>query len=441
MPSPCTTIVNASVIVTQNEQRDIIEDGAIAICDSTIAAVGPRAVIHAAWQADSTIELGESLAMPGLVNAHTHAAMTLLRGLADDLPLMEWLTEHIFPVEQGLSAELVELGTLLACAEMARTGTTAFADMYLMEDAALRAVEKSGLRCRAGEAIFAFPSPAYADTTVAFELIRAQQQRWSTNTRIRLSITPHAVYTSNPELLIQCRELASELQLPLHLHLAETATETAQCVASFGKRPVPYCDELGLLGPQTTLAHCVDVTADELDILAARGVAIAHNPKSNMKLASGAAPLTAMLERGIPVGLGTDGAASNNSLNMFTEMSSCAMLHKLTSLDPTAAPAATVLDMATRGSAATLHWEGLGSLAPGNPADIIALDLAAPNLQPMYNAVSHLVYAATGHETRFSMVAGETVYHDGSYPRIDMEILRSEIRKARLWALGRTKRS
>lgn len=439
MPLSCDTILQAALVVTQDDNRSVIEDGAVAVHDGTVVAVGAREAITAAWHAPHTVSLGESLLMPGLVNAHTHAAMTLLRGLADDLPLMEWLTGHIFPVEKGLSPELVELGTMLGCAEMMRTGTTAFNDMYLIEDAALRAVDRSGMRCLAGEAVFAFPSPAYANPEDALDLVREQHARWAGHSRIALAITPHAVYTSTPGILTGCRLLAEELDLPMHMHLAETSTETAQCLEQHGSRPVAYCDGLGLLSPRMTLAHCVDLTLEELALLDERGVTIAHNPESNMKLASGVAAIPEMLRRGMPLGLGTDGAASNNSLNMFTEMTSCAMLHKLRCMDPTAAPAAAVFDMATRGGAAALHMPGLGRIEPGCPADMVALDLTAPNLQPLYNPVSHLVYAATGHETRMTMIAGEVVYQDGHHSRFDMDILLSEVRKARKWALERVR--
>lgn len=435
MPLSCDTILQAALIVTQDDARTVIEDGALAVKEGRIAAVGRRDDIDGNWHGSTVIDMGESLIMPGLVNAHTHASMTLLRGLADDLPLMDWLTGHIFPVEKGLTGELVELGAMLGCAEMLRTGTTAFSDMYLIEDATLRAVDRTGLRCLAGEGIFAFPSPAYADPETAFDLVRAQHDRWKDHPRAALAVAPHAVYTSTPAILSRCRDLADELGLPIHLHLAETATETAQCIEQHGARPVPYCDGLGLLTPRTTLAHCVDLTAEEMDLLAERGVSVAHCPESNMKLASGIAPVTAMLQRGMTLGLGTDGAASNNSLNMFTEMTSCALLHKVHHMDPTCAPATTVLDMATRGGARALHMQGIGRIEAGSPADIIALDLRAPNMQPIFNPTSHLVYAATGHETRLTMVDGEVLYLDGCYTRFDMDDLLKEIRSARTWAL------
>lgn len=437
MPMLCDYILTANLIVTQNETRDVLEHGAIAVHGNRIVALDEQQTIQANWRATRHINLGESLIMPGLINAHTHAAMTLLRGIADDLPLMDWLTKHIFPVEQGLTSELVELGTTLACAEMARTGTTAFSDMYLLENAVVNAVDKAGMRCLAGECIFGFPSPAYDNVEKGFELVERLATQWKGHSRIRIAMTPHAVYTSNPDILTRCRDIAERLELPIHLHLAETPTETQQSLELFNARPVSYCDSLGLLTPKTTLAHCVDVTGEELALFAKRGVVIAHNPESNMKLASGVAPLPHMVQHGIPVALGTDGAASNNNLSMFTEMTSCALLHKVHTLNPTNAPAQRVLDMATRGGAAALHWDGIGSLEVGGIADIIALDLQSPNLMPLYKPISHIVYAATGHEVRFTMVDGTVVFHDGSYSCIDMEILRKELQQVRHWAQAR----
>lgn len=433
----CDILLHASHIVTQDEARTVLTDGSIAICGEHIAAIGPRADMAPQWQPARTLDLGEALVLPGLVNAHTHAAMTFLRGLADDLPLMTWLTEHIWPVEKHLTREIVEWSALLGCAEMLRTGTTAFNDMYLIQDATYRAADKAGIRCLGGEGIFAFPSPAYAAVDTGFAIARSLYETWQHHPRIRQAINPHAVYTTTPEILTRCMALAEELDVPLHIHLAETTTETAQCLDMHGKRPVAYCHELGLLSPRTTIAHGVDLTDEELDIIAVTGTVVAHNPRSNMKLASGVARLPDMLARRIPVGLGTDGAASNNTLNMFGEMHVAAMLHKITSGDPTSAPAQSVLDMATLGGAAALHWKGLGALAAGGPADLVALDLSVPSMQPLYNPVSHLVYAACGHETRLTMVAGEILYADNAFTRFDYPALLQEMQSVKRWVLER----
>lgn len=428
----CDMLVKAAFLLTQDDGHRIIENGAIAVENGSILALGTEQELQHIVPA-ATVNLGSALLMPGLVNGHTHVSMTCLRGVADDLPLMEWLTDHIFPREKHLSAEIVELGALLGCAEMTRTGTTAFSDMYLFEDAVARAVDASGLRCQIGEGVFAFPTAISKNPENIWSIIRELAARYAPHPRIRVAIMPHTVYTTTPDILTRCKGLAAELNLPLYMHLAETATETEVCLATHGKRPVEYCAELDIFGPQTTIAHGVTLSDEELDLLAATGTHIVHNPKSNMKLASGVAPLPAMLERGILPGLGTDGAASNNSLNMFAEMSVCALMHKLVSQDPTTCPAGTVLDMATIGSAKAIGWPELGVLAPGSPADMIALDLSSPNLQPMYSPVSHAVYAASGHEVCFTMVAGEVLYHDGHYKRIDYPCLLKETAKLHAW--------
>ncbi|SIO27303.1 amidohydrolase [Halodesulfovibrio marinisediminis] len=429
----CDTLLFAEIIVTQNESRSIIYNGGIAVSEGKIVCVDTADAVRSQYTSENTMELGNSLLMPGLINSHTHAAMTLLRGVADDLPLMDWLNDHIFPVEQNLTAEQVELGALLACAEMTRYGTTSFCDMYLIEDATYKAVDQSGLRVLGGEGLFVFPSPAYPDFETGIKLVREMEAKWRGNARIRQAVMPHAVYTTTPEILTTCREVAEELDLPLHIHLAETPAETKACLESFGKRPVEYAHSLGLLSERTTVAHAVDLTDDEISLLAETGTNVAHNPESNMKLASGMAPIQKMLAKGVNVTLGTDGAASNNALNMFTEMASCAFMHKVQLLDPTAATAQSVLDMATCNGARSMGQADLGSLVEGKQADIIAIDLTQPNLLPMHNPVSQLVYATNGAEVHMSMVAGEVLYQDGKYLKIDYPALIEAAKDVAKW--------
>lgn len=431
----CHTLLHAGILVTQDPQRRILENASLAIADGLVAAVGPRDALSAAWQAERELDLGRMLVLPGLVNAHTHAAMTFLRGLADDMPLMDWLQQRIFPVEAKLTPEIVRLGSLLGYAEMLRTGTTACMDMYLFEEAVFEAARTAGLRCVGGEAVFAFPSAACPAPEAALEATRALAQCCAGDARLSVAVNPHSVYTTTPDILTACRDLAAELSLPLHIHLSETREETELCLKNHGKRPVALCRDLGLLDLPCTLAHVVDATEEELDILAEYKAVVAHNPSSNMKLASGVAPVPAMLERGMAVGLGTDGPASNNQLNMFTEMGRAALLHKLAGHDPTLLPATRVLDMATLGGAAALHDARLGSLAPGKAADCVALDLASPNLQPLYNVVSQTIYAATGLETRLTMVGGEILYQDGCFSRFDYDALCREMRDLRAFVL------
>lgn len=431
----CDTLLHAGVLLTQDDDRRVLENAALAIDGGRIVALGYSRDVTAAWQAREILDLSGMLVMPGLVNAHTHAAMTFLRGLADDMPLMDWLQQKIFPVEQGLTPDLVRLGSLLGFAEMLRTGTTSCVDMYIFETAVMEAADKAGLRCLAGEGVFNFPSACCPDADAALACTREMAQRWAGHERLHVAVMPHSVYTTTAAQLTACRELADELGLPLHIHLAETRQETALSLEQHGLRPVAHADRLGLLRPGTILAHVVDVDADEIALLARRGVSVVHNPSSNMKLASGVAPVPAMLEAGVRLALGSDGAASNNRLNMFTEMGRAALLHKAAG-DPETMPARTVLDMATRGGAAAMGSDG-GVLAVGRPADCIALDLSAPNMQPLFNAASHAVYAATGMEVGLTMVAGEVLYRDGRFTRFDYPALCAEVREMRRFVLRR----
>lgn len=422
----CDTLFHAAQILTQNAERAVLDDAALAVRDGRIAAVGPMNELETRWEPDKRIDLPDMLLMPGLVNAHTHAAMTFLRGLADDMPLMEWLQRRVFPAEKALTPHIVRVGSLLGFAEMLRTGTTACIDMYIFEHAVFEAARLAGLRCLGGEAIFEFPSASCASAQAALDATRALADTWRDYPLLRVAVTPHSVYTTSEALLRECASLACELRLPLHLHLAETREETALCLARHNRRPTAHADACGLLRPGAVLAHAVDVTPDEIALLADRDVRIVHNPSSNMKLASGTAPLPAMLRAGLTAALGTDGAASNNQLNMFTEMGRTALLHKLANNDPTVAAAQAVLDMATLGGAAAFGTPLLGRLEPGACADFIALDLTCPNMRPMYNPVSHAVYAATGAEVRLTVVAGRILYQDGHFTAFDYAALCQE---------------
>ncbi len=429
----CNLLLHADVIVTQNQEREVIYDGAIAVSDGKIAAIGGKAEVGAAWQGAEQLALGAALVMPGLINTHTHMPMSLLRGIADDIPLMEWLTNEIFPREARFSPHMLEVGTLLSCAEMLRTGTTTVCDMYLNEPHIYRSIDKAGMRAVAGEGIFAFPSIGYADPAKALDAAREQAAELKGNARIRYAISPHSVYTTNLDLLEKCASLARELDLPLHVHLAETASETAQSMKLYGCRPVEACRRAGLLTTRTLIAHGVELNEDEIALLAEHGCSVAHNPRSNMKLASGIAPVPQMLAKGLNVSLGTDGAASNNSQNMFAEMSACALLHKVRSMEPTTLPAWQALDMATVNGGKALGWPELGSLSAGSPADLTVLDLTQPNLAPLSSPVSHLAYAASGHEVVMTMVEGKILYAHGKFPSLDYPALRREAQNLHDW--------
>lgn len=422
----CDLLLTADFIATQNAEREILRKGALAISGTRIEAAGAREDLEKQYRPKKRRNLGHALILPGLVNAHTHAPMTLLRGLADDLPLMEWLEHHIFPREAKLTPHMLEVGALLGCAEMLRTGTTACADMYLNEPRVYRAMNKCGIKALVGEGIFAFPSIGYADPARAFDAVREQAAELKGHPRLRYAVCPHSVYTTGFDILKKSALLAEELDLPLHIHLAETASETAQSLELYKCRPVEICRRAGILGPRTLVAHAVDLNSSEIEILAEAGVSSAHCPRSNMKLASGISPVPRMLAAGMNVALGTDGASSNNMLNMFVEMGTAALLHKVNTMNPTTLPAQTVLDMATINGGLALSWPELGRLTPGGPADLTALDLDALNLAPMTSAASQAVYAATGHEVFLTMVDGKILYDNRKFPGMDYDALRKE---------------
>lgn len=433
----CDCMVRAGLVITQDDSRTIIADGAVAVDQGIIISVGKAHEMKEKFTPRSDIDLGKKMLMPGLVNAHCHAPMSLLRGVADDLPLMQWLEKYIWPIESGLTREMVAIGAELACAEMMRTGTTAFMDGYFHEDVLGEVAESAGLRAVLGEGFFAFPSPFFATAEDCWQTIESHERRFSQSPFVRNVVTPHALYTVSPELLSESYELACKLDIPWQIHCAESPAETAQCIELYGMRPLAILESLGLLNDRVTLAHCVDVLPEEIELLSERCVNVVHNPASNHKLDSGIAPVQAMLDAGVNVGLGTDGAASNNQLNMFADMRMAALVGKVQAHDAAAVKAQNALDMATRGSAQCIHWEGLGMLVPGASADMIALDTESPNLMPMHNPISQTVYAASGHEVAMTMVAGHVVYRDGEYSGIDMASLQVRMNEVVKWVRER----
>lgn len=432
----CQTLIRAGLLLTQDEKRRVVEDGGIAIDEGRVIATGGWGEMRENWQAGRFIDLSGMLVLPGLINSHSHAAMTFLRGLADDQELMAWLRGTVFPVEARLEPGIVYLGSLLGYAEMLATGTTACVDMYLFEHQAFAAAETAGIRVLGGEAVFGFPSAACRNYEAALASTAALADKYRTHDRIGVAVNPHSVYTTDTRILAACRDLALELDLPLHIHLAETPAETGECLACHGVRPVGLCEKLDLLQTRMIAAHLVDINEAEIGVLAAANVTGVHNPSSNMKLGSGVAPVTQMLASGMAVGLGTDGPASNNQINMFAEMNRGALLQKVWNRDPVALPAPAALDMATIFGAKAFGRHDLGRLAPGFQADLIALDLSAPNLNPLYNPVSQVVYAASGHEVRLTMVAGEVLYQDGNFTRFDYRALLSEVEALRKFAMS-----
>jgi 5-methylthioadenosine/S-adenosylhomocysteine deaminase len=357
--------------------------------------------------------------MAGLVNAHIHAPMTLFRGLADDLPLKTWFEEYIFPAEgKWVNKEFVYWGTLLACAEMIRCGTTTFADGYFFEGEVARATAQSGMRALLAEGVLNFPAPDSPSAEESLKNIEKFIEEYSHSALIRPTLFAHTAYTCSPDLLKRCRHLADRYGVPLITHLSETRSEIEEVSKKYGRRPVDHLENLGLFSSPLIACHCVWLTEEEMDLLARRRVRVVHNLESNMKLASGVAPVPELLSRGVVVGLGTDGCASNNNLDLFQEMDFVAKLHKVHRLDPTVMPAQTVLEMATLGGARALGME-IGSLEVGKKADVILLELNKPHLQPVYNIVSHLVYSATGADVRDVIIDGKLVMENRKLLTLD----------------------
>jgi 5-methylthioadenosine/S-adenosylhomocysteine deaminase len=429
-------VINGNVL-TLNERDDRYSPGAVAVHGSEIVAVGKTETIRARFTARRTLDVEGCVVMPGLVNGHTHAAMTLFRGLADDLPLMDWLHQHIFPAEQKLCEDWVYWGTLLACAEMILSGTTTFCDMYLFEHQVARAAKDAGMRALVGEVLYDFPSPHYGPIEKGLRFTEDLIQEWRGDSLVRIAIEPHAIYTCSPDLLRRCHEIAMREQVPLVIHVSENQAEVRQVETLYGCRPVEHLENLGMLGPHLIADHCVALSDGDMDLLAGRSVQVIHNPESNMKLASGVAPVPLLLEKGVNVALGTDGCASNNDLDLFGEMDSCAKLHKVMTLDPTVVPAQSVLRMATRNGACALGLEGrVGELTPGMLADVIAVDFTQPHLTPLYDPASHLVYAARGSDVRHCVIHGRLVMEDRQLLTMDLHEVMHHVR-----AIARTVRS
>lgn len=409
------------------DARDaVVPDGAVAIGDGAILAVGPRAAVEKRFGARRTIDAAGSLVLPGFVNAHTHAPMTLLRGVRDDAELMTWLEKYMFPLEARLARPgFVRWGALLACWEMIASGTTTFVDGYFFEDDVARAADEAGLRAVTGQGIFDVPTPD--SKTAAEGLARGERllSKWRGHPRITAALAPHACYTVGPETFGRTVDLAARFGAPVLVHLSESPSEIAMMKARYGQTSVRHLAADGLLGPAVVAAHCVQVDDEEIGLLREADVGVVHCPESNMKLASGVAPVGKFLAAGVRLGLGTDGAACNNDLDMIGEMGSAARLHKVASLDPTAVPAPAVLRMATRGGAEALHMEDrIGSLEPGKRADVVVLSLSGPNAMPMFDPFSHLVYSAQAGAVDTVVVEGKVLMERRRLKTLDVEAIR-----------------
>jgi 5-methylthioadenosine/S-adenosylhomocysteine deaminase len=384
------------------------------VVDSTIVDVDRPSAIAARYTARETIDATGQIVLPGLVNTHTHAPMVLYRGLADDLALMEWLQKYIFPAEaKTVSPEFVRSGTRLAVLEMIESGTTTYADMYYFEEEIARATREAGLRGVLGETIIQFPVASARTPADGLARAEAYIKAFRNDSLIVPAVAPHAMYTLDRETLLASAALARKYDVPVLIHLAETEDEVRIAREQHASTPVGYLESIGFWGPRTLAAHGVWVNDDDLQILKRRQVGVSHNPESNMKLASGVAPVTKYLASGVALGLGTDGAASNNDLDMFEAMRQAGFLAKVTTKDPTAVPAQAALDMATIGGARALGMERLiGSLEAGKRADLITVSTSAARHTPMYEAVSHLVYVTRGDDVRTTVVNGRVLMKD-----------------------------
>jgi 5-methylthioadenosine/S-adenosylhomocysteine deaminase len=434
MPS-CDVLVTDAIVLTMDEQFTVHRPGGVAITRDSIVAVGPEALTY---QAADVVNCRGAVVMPGLINAHTHAPMTLLRGLADDLRLDVWLMGYMMPVEREfVSADFVRLGARLACAEMIRSGITCFADMYYFEDAVAEATAHVGMRALCAQTVLRFPAPDAASYEDGLARARDFIQRWVNHPLIVPAPAPHAPYTCTPEILRACAELAAEFDVPLHTHLSETLLEVEDSRRVNGMPVIPWVKKQGLFGAKVLAAHCVHVDEGEIRSLRGAGAGVAHNPTSNLKLAAGIAPVAKMLELGLNVGIGTDGPASNNDLDMFEETRLAALLAKGVGGDPTVLPARQALAMATRLGAAALHMDRLtGSLVPGKRADLIVLDLNRPHNLPGFerdpNSIyARIVYAAKATDVSDVMCNGKWLMRDRVVLTLEEDELR---REAQEWA-------
>lgn len=412
----------ARYVVTMDGQRRVIQNGAIAVTGDQIVAVGTRAEIDRDYQAKERLDRPDAILAPGLINTHTHAAMSLFRGIADDMKLQDWLEKFIFPAEaRNVDREFVRWGTRLAAIEMALSGTTTYTDMYYFEDTVAEATKEVGLRAVLGQTVIGFPAPDYKTPSETLAGTEKFFKAYANDPLIVPAVAPHAIYTVPDEVLKACRLMANRYKKPLVIHLSETKQENADALAKRGKTPTAALESLDVLDGWTVAAHGVWLDDADMKILKARHTGLAHCPSSNMMLASGVAPVVKMLALGIPVGLGTDGVAgSNNDHDMMEEMDLAAKLQKVMNSDPTAMTAETAFAMATIGGARALRLDSMiGSIEAGKRADVITILLNQPHAVPMYNVYSQVVYALKGSDVSDVMVNGRVIVRDKKMLSID----------------------
>ncbi|HEX8285189.1 MAG TPA: amidohydrolase [Pyrinomonadaceae bacterium] len=426
-------IVSGGSVVTMDAARRVIEDGAVAVAGGKIVAVGKRADVLRTYAAREVVDARGRAVIPGLVNGHTHVPMVLFRGIADDLDLNEWLTKYIFPAEaKNVTEEFVRAGTQLGLAEMIRGGTTTYCDMYYFEDAIAEETERAGVRGVLGETVIDFP---VADNKTWPDAMRYAERfvaRWKGNRLVTAAVAPHAPYTVSEAHLREVRSLSDRTGAPVVIHVAETRKEVEDITRDHGARPVEYLARIGFLSARTIAAHTVHLTEGEIGLLRQYYVGSVHNPESNMKLASGVAPVPQMLKADVPLGLGTDGAASNNDLSMWEAMDAAAKLHKLATGDPKVVTAEEALAMATINGARALHMDNqIGSIEAGKRADLVVVDLDALHQTPRYSLYSHLVYATKASDVRTVVIEGRVVMRDRRLLTLNEELIKRRARAIR----------
>ncbi len=427
-----TQMISPRWLVPVEPKGTVLENHSLVVDRSRILAILPTEVARGRFTGVAETVLPQHVLIPGLINLHTHAAMTLMRGLADDTPLMIWLNDHIWPTEaKHLSEAYVFDGTELATAEMIRSGTTCFADMYFYHDVAARAALKSGMRAALGGAILEFPTPYANDAEAYIAKCLAPRDEFANDSRLKLMLAPHAPYTVSDKTFARIFTIAAEADYPVMMHIHETQDEIVQGEKEYQNRPIARLAKLGILGPNLIAVHCVHLSPQEIELFAALGVHVAHCPASNLKLGSGIAPVHAMLKAGINVGIGTDGAASNNRLDMLGETRLASLLQKGTTGDAAALPAHQKLEMATLNAAKALGWQDeIGSLVVGKAADMTAIDLSGIETQPVYDPVSHIFHAAGRENVSHVWVNGELLLDKRVLTRQDMAELKA---KAAIW--------
>jgi 5-methylthioadenosine/S-adenosylhomocysteine deaminase len=425
-------IVSNGIVITVDGNRRILNPGSIAINGSDIVAIDTPANIAARFTAADTIDAAGKVVLPGLINTHTHAAMVMYRGLGNDLALMDWLQKYIFPAEaQTVSPEFVRVGTRLAALEMIQSGTTLFADMYYFEEEVARVTKAAGLRGVLGQTVIEFPVPDARTPADALKRTEALAKEFAGDELITPSVAPHAVYTLDAKTLTAVSELARRLKIPVQIHLAETSAETGMSQKRHQMRPVAILDSLKFWVPVTIAAHAVWISPEEITLLKQRNVGVSNNPESNMKLSSGTAPVMGYRKAGVNVGIGTDGAASNNDLDMFEAMRQAAFQQKLITMDPTAISAPEALEMATIGGARVVGQQArIGSLEAGKRADLIIVGMSRPRQQPLFDPVAQIVYASRGDDVETTIVNGRVLMRNRKMLTLDEPRVLSDARAA-----------